>query len=265
MANAILLEPLAMTAIAADSTASGYAAGNLGSDWMGLVWRSATGASSRSVTVDLGSDRPVTAIMVLGLAGAQPGWDWSIDLATAAQGAFSGSYWSGSAQDLLAGSQMPVSGLGRALWQAPDGAPAAARHVRINFLSLASAAVQASRLVIAEAVQLDRNFRFGAAFGVRSLGTLEFSARGVMLRRKGKKLRGVGISFPHIHRDEVEAKVQPLLERVGTDTPIGLVIDPAADAQRQNRMYFGPLTGDLGTVWARPGGFQADFNLIALD
>jgi len=24
-------------------------------------------------------------------------------------------------------------------------------------------------------------------------------------------------------------------------------------------------TGDLGTTWARAGGFQADFNLIAVD
>lgn len=265
MANALFYELLAMTSVSASSTASGFAASNMGLDYMGLVWRSATGSATRSVTIDLGSDKAVDSIALFGLAGALSSWDWAVDLATAAQGAFSGAYWSGSAEDLLAGSAMPTSGLGKALWQAPAGAPASARYVRLNFSNLGGAAVEVARIAVGARIQLDRNFRFGAAFGVRPLGSAEFSARGVLLRRRGKKLRGVGVSFGHVHRDEVESKVQPLLERVGNDTPIVLVTDPAADAQRQSRMFIGFLTGNLGSIWARPGGFQADFNLVALD
>ena len=265
MSNAILLEPLAFSAISASNTASGYSASNVALDFIGLVWRSDSGATARSLTIDLGADTALDTIVLLGLAGAASGWTWSIDLATAAQGAFSGDFWTGSAETLLAGTAMPVSGLGKALWQAPGGAPAAARYVRINFPSHGSTAVEVSRVIIAPKIQLDRNFKYGAAKGVRPLGSLDFSIRGVPLRRFGKKLRGLGISFGAVHRDEVEQEIQPLLERVGNDTAITIVEDPAAHAQRQNRIYHGWLHGNLGTIWARPGGFQADFNLVAID
>lgn len=269
MANALLLEPLAMPSITASATAPGYAAGNMGSnasaDFMGLVWNSGGGAATRTVTIDLGADRPLDTILLLGLAGAQASWDWAIALATSAQGPFSGSFWSGSAEDLLAGSVMPVSGLGKALWQKPGGAPASARYVRITFSVLGSAAVQVARIIVSRKIQLERNFSFGAALGVRPLGKVDFSPRGVLLRRRGRKLRGLGISFKHIYRDELEAAVQPLIERVGNDELLAIVQDPAADAQRQNRIWTGFLTGNLGSIWARPGGFQADFNMIALD
>ncbi len=264
MANALLLEPQTPANIAASTTAAGYDAAYMLRDEMGIVWRSATGASA-AITVDLGADTVIDTVIMLGLAGAQAGWTLVVELATAAQGKFTGSWWTGAAEALLAGTVMPVSGLGKAFWRAPAGAPAAARYMRLTVSGLGGAALEVSRLLAGKAVQLDRNFKFGAALGVRPLGSLDFSARGVLLRRKGKKLRGVGISFPSVYRDEVEAKVQPLLERVGNDTGLAIVLDPAPDAQRQNRIWFGFLTGDLGSTWARAGGFQADFNLVAID
>jgi hypothetical protein len=265
MANALLIEPMAFSSVTASATAAGYAAANIGRDEMGLVWKSPTGAATRNLIIDLGSDRAVDSIALFGLRGALPAWQWAVELATSAQGAFTGAFWAGAVTDLLAGSVMPVSGLGKALWQAPAGAPAAARYVRIKFSVLGTAAVEVARAVIGTGITLGRNFRYGAAFGVRPLGTLDFSVRGVLLRRRGVKLRGVGITFAHVYRDEVEARVQPLIERIGNDEALVLVTDPAADANRQGRMFFGFLTGDLGTVWARPGGYQADFNLVALD
>lgn len=264
MANALLLEPQMPAAITVSSTATGYDSAFMSRDEMGLVWRSNGGASAGMV-IDLGADLPVDTIILLGVAGAQAGWTWVVELATAAQGPFSSTWWTGATETLLAGSAMPVSGLGKALWRAPGGAPAIARYLRLTVNGLGGAALEVSRLLAGKAVQLDRNFKFGAALGVRPLGSLDFSARGVLLRRKGKKLRGVGISFPSVYRDEVEAKVQPLLERVGNDGSLAIVLDPAPDAQRQNRIWFGFLTGDLGSTWARAGGFQADFNLVAID
>lgn len=272
--NACLIEPLAIpeTAVVSSTTAPGFRAANIGRDEIGLVWRSAADDTAPVLTIDLGADCPVDAILLLGLLGHAPaplavpaGWNWSVALATAAQGSFTGSFWQGAAEPVLAGAQMPTSGLAKALWFAPDDAPAAARYVRLAFTGLAGAAVQVSRAVIGQRIQLARNFRFGAAFGVRPLGSVDFARRGVMLRRRGIRQRGVGISFGHVHRDEVEAQVQPLLERLGNDQTLAVITDPQPDAARQTRIFFGFLTGDLGTVWARPGGFQADFNLIAVD
>lgn len=265
MANALLIKPLPLANVLSSTTAPGYRASNIDRDEMGLVWRSSAGAATQVLTIDLGADQPVDTLIVLGLRGALPAWQLTVALATAAQGSFGGSFWNGTAADLLAGSAMPVSGLGKALWLAPDGAPAVARYVRLTFSAIDNAGVQVSRVVLGQRVQLARNFRFGAAFGVRPLGSVDFGRRGVLLRQRGARLRGVGISFGHVYRDEVEQTIQPLLERCGNDEALAIVTDPDADAERQQRMYFGFLTGDLGTVWARPGGFQADFNLVAID
>ena len=265
MGKAYLLEPSDIEDVRSSTTATGYRASNVGDDRMGLVWRSASGDASPVLTIDLGGDTALDTILLFGLAGAEAAWQWTVDLATEAQGSFTGAYWSDSAADLLAGSEMPTSGLGKAMWHAPAGAPASARYVRLTFSGLSGAQIEVARAAIGRRVQLERNFRYGAALGVRPLGSVDFSSRGVLLRRRGKKLRGIGLSFNNVHRDELEEQVQPLQERVGNDTAIAIVRDPDAHAQRQNRMYFGFLTGNLGSVMARPGGFQADFNLVALD
>lgn len=264
MPNAILLRPLP-AGVTASATAAGYDAAHVLADPAGVVWNSGTGAATRTLTFDMGADVLIDTIVLTGLAGAQSGWTWAISLATAAQGAFGGAFWAGSAETLLAGTAMPTSGMGRALWQAPAGAPAAARYLRITFAGLGTAAVQVSRAAIGAKIQLDRNFQYGAAQGVRPLGTADFSSRGALLRRHGPRLRGLGLSFAAVKRDEVEERVNPLFELVGNAHPIAIVTDPAAHAQRQNRIYFGVLTGNLGTINRRPGGWQADFNLVDLE
>lgn len=283
MANALLLEPLPVASVTSPHTAPGHDAANLTSDFMGLTWKSTSVVAPRLV-VDLGEDVPFDTVALFGIEGRVDLATWTVEVATESQGSGFAGAWSTGSMPLLAGSVLPTSGRGKALAQL-SGAPSEARFLRITFGSLTgseptlslrfdtdeygveteASSLSIARLVVSSGLTLDRNFRFGAAFGVRPLGETDFSVRGVLLRRPGRKLRGVGISFPHIRRDEVEARIQPLLERVGNDTAIAIVTDPAPDAQRQNRMYLGFLTGDLGTIWARPGGFAADFNLVAID
>ncbi len=272
MANATLMRPLQWSAITPSSTASGFSAANL-APWpvprMGRVWRSDTGSATRSMVIDLGSDQAVDTIALFGIgegnASPSTSWTWSIDLATAAQGAFSGSFWAGSSAQLLAGSVLPVSGRGKALWLAPVGAPAAARYVRLNFAALGTSALQVAVVAIGQRFQPQRNYSYGAAFGVRDLGSLDYSPRGVVLRRPGVKLRGMGLTFSAVRRDEVENTLQRLFERVGTTEPVVLVTDTDPNAQRQNRMGIGHLTGNLGTVHRVPGAFQAELNFVAVD
>lgn len=267
MSNATAFKPLDILAATASSTAAGYDPAYVGNDFMGVVWKSASGAASRSLTIDLGADVAFDCLALFGLTGAQPGWTLKVDAATAAQGStFLGGFWSGTAATLLAGSAMPTSGRGKALWIAPsESPPPPSRYIRLTFAALGGAAVTVARVAIGARLLLHRNFQFGAAFGVRDLGNLDFSARGVLLRRRGEKLRTVGVSFPHVHRDEFEEKVQPLIELAGNTEPICMISDPDPHAQRQNRMYFGMLVGDLGATWARPGGFEWRANIVALD
>jgi hypothetical protein len=264
MGRALLLPARVPALIEASSTEPGYSADNVDRDQLGLVWLSAAADAAPALTFDFGGDVAIDTITLFGLAGATASWEWTVHLATEAEGKFTGSYWSGSAEPLLAGSAMPVSGLGKSLWQAPAGAPAAARYARIAFSSLSGAQVEVARAIAGARVQPERNFRYGATLGIRPLGSVDFSVRGVLLRRRGHKLRGIGLTFGHLYRDELEQQIMPLLETVGNDEPLVIVSDPDAHAERQNRMYYGFLTGNLGAIWARPGGFQADFNLVAL-
>jgi len=56
MSNALIIKPLPFAAVSASSTAAGYDPSYIGNDHMGVVWKSATGADSRAITVDMGAD-----------------------------------------------------------------------------------------------------------------------------------------------------------------------------------------------------------------
>lgn len=261
MANALIIEPYDISSVTASVTDAGYAGANMGTDYMGLVWQG-TGTSF-TLDFDLGSDKAIDSVTLLGLSGATTAWNWSVNTATAAQGpSFTASTNVVATSQMLAGSVLNAAGLGKAF--ATFGA-ITGRYVRFVITPPASATLRIARAIIGDAFQLVENFRFGASFGVRPLGNVEFSVRGVLLRRTGTKLRSLSIGFANASRSEVETSIQPLLERRGNDKPICIVTDPDANAQRINRIYFGFLAGGLGTVWARLGGFEADFSMVCID
>lgn len=272
MSNAFLMRPMPWAGITASNTASGFATGNL-APWpvprMGRVWRSDTGSATRNLVIDLGADQPIDTIALFGIGNANgvpsTSWNWSVALATEAQGSFGGAFWQGAITPLLAGSVLPVSGRGKALWLAPAGAPATARYIALNFIDLSGAAIQISMVTIGKRFQPSRNYSYGAAFGVRDLGQIDYSPRGVVLRRPGVKLRGIGLTFSAIRRDELEDTLQRLFERVGNTDPVVLVTDPDAHMHRQNRMGIGHFSGNLGSIHRQPGAYQAEVNFVAVD
>ena len=275
MAHALIFAPMALdaagVAITASATAGGHEAGYVANDHAGVVWKSPTGTATRTLTVDLGADADIDVAMLFGLDGAQPGWTLTIEAATSAQGSGfgPGDYWSSGTMPLLGGSEMPVNGRGIALWQADEelngvSAPTPARYWRFRIGGLASAAAVVARLAMGRRLRLERNFSYGAAFGVRDLGNVDFSRGGVMLRQRGARLRSIGISFASVFKDEVEAQVQPLIEAVGNTGTIALVTDPAADPMRQRRCWFGPMVGDVGTIWRSAAGWEWRVNLVSL-
>lgn len=261
MGNAWIIPPLPIAAATSDSTGMGEPV-YVGNDYAGVVWRSA--AANCELRLDLGSDQALDTLMLFGIVGPRAAATMRARLATAAQGNFNGAHWAGNPQPLYAGEVMPTLGGGVAIWSAPAGAPAVARYVAITFASATAEPVQVGRAVVGKRIQLERNFGFGSAHGVRDLGTADFSARGVLLRRRGKKLRTLGLTFANIRKDEVEGVTGPLLERLGNTETVALVTDPGADAQRQNRSYFGLLVGDLGQVRRNAVAFEAKINLVSV-
>ena len=265
MSNSIVVKPLAFASVSASSTAAGHDASYVGNDYMGVVWKSETGAATRTITADMGANVTIDTAVLLGCTGADANWTLKVEAATSAQGqTFPGGSWIGATLPILAGSAMPVSGRGRAIWLAPASPPPASRYWRFTIGGLGTGAATVARLVLGRKIQLDKNIVYGAAFGVRDLGSLDFSRRGILLRQTGKKLRTVNVTYPGATREEVEAYIHPLLEELGNTDPVAFILDPDADAQRQNRIWYGVMIGDLGTVWANPTGFEWRANIVDL-
>ncbi|MFS0737559.1 hypothetical protein ABC347_10960 [Sphingomonas sp. 1P06PA] len=252
MSNALIVKPLAGIATAS-ATSLGTAA-NVLNDYAGVIWRSPTGTDFH-LRIDFGADVAFDTVMLFGLIGPPTDALLDIKIATAAQGFFTGAFYTAPQMSVWAGTVRQANGLGVTLWQAPAGAPTVARYLQIRVINLAGSYVQVARAVVGKRLALARNYSVGGAFGVRDLGTTDFGVLGTLLRRRGAKLRSIGINFEYVFRDEAEAQVQPLIELAGASEPIALVTDPDPHANRERRAYFGPLVSDLGTVQRVPNGF----------
>jgi len=111
--------------------------------------------------------------------------------------------------------------------------------------------------------QFRRDHLFGNGRSVPGR-SFELSVRGVPLWRRGTKLRTLGISFDNAYKDEVENTIQPLLAAHGSELPVFICTDPASDANRQRRCWFGPMIGEIGTIWARANGWRWSANIVSL-
>lgn len=259
MSTAWIVKPLALPTISlvSGTTTVAGALSNLAHDSAGIIWKSNTG-SSIAIIFDMGADVTVDTLALFGILGPPTNAQMQIRAATAAQGnAFSGGvgtganqYWQSVAENLYAGTVVPKSGRRMALWSAPASAgPPASRYWMLIVSTLGGSYFQAARAVLGARFVPSINFASDAQFGVRDFGSGDFSARGVFLRRRAKKQRMPNVTFEGLSKAEVEASVQPLIEEVGNTEPIAFITDPAADARRESRMFFGVIQGDLATVW----------------
>lgn len=262
MANAELILPLPFPAggVSAYTTAAGFQAVHIGNDYAGVKWRSGGGIPTDFIEIDFGVDVAVNRLMLFGVACATVNAGLDIRSSTNAQGKTYAGWGSGDIP-LYAGTQRLVNGVGVSYAQITSPP---SRYWIIYFKYLDNAQVDIGRLVMGQSLSLARNFKFGAEFGVRSFATSDFSARGAWLRRKGKKLRTVGVSFPSTEKWEMEEQVLPLLEQAGDDTPVALITDPAAHAMRERRCYFGPMFGTPPATWRNARGWEWRADVVSL-
>lgn len=264
MTNALIVKPEPIVSASASGTAPGYLPAYVGNDYAGVVWKSPAGASV-TLTVDLGANVLCDTAMLFGCDGATGGMTLRVEASTQAQGpGFGPAGWTGVALPFLAGADMPTDGRGVALWQAPASPPPASRYWRFTIAGMAGGQISIGRLVLGRNLGLRRNFSFGALFGVKDTGSVDWSRLGVMLRKRGKTLRTLGVTYQAAHKDEVEAKVLPLLEQIGNTELVAILTDAAPHAMRQRRAYFGPSYGDLSAIWRTADGFTTGFNLVSI-
>jgi hypothetical protein len=251
-----------MSTVLASSTATGFAALNMANDHAGVVWKSAGGAASVTVTVDLGSPVAIDCFLLFGCTAASASWTMSVYGGDDA-GMNTGVVNYANAIPFLAGVTFPSHGRGVGYWSA-DTPTAAKRYWRVSIENLSSAQVTVARIALGNKVQLARNFAFGGGWGVKDLGSVNFSARGVRLRRRAPKLRTLGLTFPAVTKSEAETKVLPFVELAAGQEPVVIVTDPSADSLRQLRCWIGHMTGELGAVWRTAAAWEWRANLVDL-
>ncbi|MCP3732005.1 hypothetical protein M9978_16390 [Sphingomonas sp. MG17] len=260
--NAWAMLPLRPASISASSSASGHTADLMLNDYAGIVWKSAGGAASVIIAVDLGAEKSVDAALFFGCTGAS--LDWTLKVESATNASFTtGVTTLADGIPFLAGERFPTHGRGVGFWQS-EAAVTARRYWRFTIASLSSAQVSVARLALGARLQLGRNFAFGGGQGVRDLGSADFSAQGVLVRRRAARLRTLGVTFPSVYRDEVEQKVQPLIEMAAGQEPVVIVTDPEEGPERQRNCWFGLLFGELGTVRRNAAGWEWRVGLVDL-
>lgn len=263
MVNAWILPPLPIAAaVTTVGTLQLGAPDHVLNDYAGVVCQLACdSANAASFTLDLGRDQVIDTVMAFGVELFPGNGSLAVQYATSAQGPFTGAYGT-LAGAAFAGSVPMTSGKGVSLCAAD--APVTARYVRLVYTAtIGGRAVRLSRVVIGQRIVLARNYGYGGTFGVRDLGQLDYSRRGVLMRNRGAKLRTAALTFSNVMRDELEASMRPLLERIGNTEMVAIVTNPEADAQRQNRCYFGALVGDLGHSQRNAVAWEAKINLAS--
>ncbi len=269
MANAFLLAPLPISG--APITVGDLQAGS-GSyafnDYAGLVCQMAcnTGGSAPNearILFDLGADRIFDTIMIFGLELLPLNAGFRVEYATADQGYFTGARTTDTSASAYAGAVLPYSGKGVTLWQ--SAASATARYFALSFTTgSAGNAVRFARIVVGKRYQPGIGFEYGAQLGVRDLGNMDVSARGVLLRHRGRKLRTVSLNFPSQTKPEAEGAAMTLLEYAGNTECLALCVNPVPDPMRQTRCHFGPLVGDLSNTWRTAAAWEWRVNLLGV-
>lgn len=257
MTNAFIVKPLVPTAISASTggTAAGTAAAYLVNDFIGTLWRSTATSGNTAIDVDFSAAVGVDFAALLSSNGACA----TQQIAGATSQANLGSAgYIGAAAPFAAGATVPISG--RINSFADLGSVQNYRWWRFQQNTL-SAAFEAGRLVLGQKFQPARNFTFGASFGARDLGGMDWSRQAVPLETPGKIMRTVGLSWSAVSKVEAEERLQALLETIGNRGFATVVSDGDVNANRQSRMFHGVLEGSLDRLWRTADAFEWRCNL----
>lgn len=262
MSNAWAMLPIPVSAITTNGNAAGFDPATMASDHMGVVWKSVGGASSVSIVIDCGVPQKIDTALFFGCTAASPGWTLLVQSADNSAFTLNATVHA-SGIPFLAGANFPTHGRGVGYWTNAT-VPAARRYWRFVISGLANAQVTIARIAIGQRITLARNFAYGAAAGVKDLGKVDWARNGVRIRTRGAKLRTLALTFPNVYRDEIENKVQPLVEMAAGQEPIVICTDPDVSAMRQRRCYIGHLIGDLGNIQRTAIGWEWRAALVDL-
>jgi hypothetical protein len=241
MADGFLLRSLSFTTSDFIAMQAGTSGAYTGNDFMGMVARTDAAGVSWQVRFDLGAALPVDTIAALNSLFAD-GAAWYV---TAGNDPSFATY--GYQQFYTAGAELPNSAGRRHLLHM--GPTQSYRYWLITIESAPGLRVEVARVLFGVRSAYGRNFSFGAQRGAEDLGEIDHSSRGATLRRRGRKLRTLGLGWQMLSQAEAEGFTLPLLEEAGNTDFVLACLNPDPDPQRSRRIYYGNLTGDLSLTW----------------
>lgn len=257
MSNGFLLDGYAGTISSAGAPVSPTTGANLGNDYVGLVLRTAT-AASLDARVDFGGAVAIDTAALLN-TNVPTGALYRLEANTTSD------------------FTTPAFTTGNLTLASEFGSADGFRHLLVTLTSsqtyrywrfvvfgVSGTQLEAAFLRMGVRYEPARNFDFGLSRGVRDLGEVEFSTRGALLRRAGKRLRLLGISWSFVSADEAERLALPLLERAGNGRFLLACVNSDASGERTRRLYFGPLEGNLGLTWRAHDLFEKRLTLASV-
>jgi hypothetical protein len=244
MSNGFLLRSYSFTTADFSTPAAGTSGAFVANDFMGMVMRSASAANPAAVRLDLGFARAIDTVAVLECFARTSSGGVSITIGN--DSTFATFVESVDATP-PGGEYLAASFLRHAVGYFTTATPC--RYVLVQVNGDGVFLPQFARALVGTRLQPARNFSFGVARGARDLGEVEFSPRGAMLRRRGRKLRTLGLSWGFLTQVEAEGFSIPLFEGAGETEFILACLNPDADVERNRRLYYGPLEGNLSLTW----------------
>lgn len=232
MSNYIIAQPYAAT-ITATSEAATMPAANLDRPQPTDVWRS-TSLTGQSIAIDLGSAKAVNiaALLFTNLTAAAT-WRVQAGSTTGVSDYDSGAVtaWAGATKNV----DRP-----HCLLDLTAG-PQTYRYWKITLTDASNPDTwfQAGRLILSKAFQGVRNYSYGAGRGFKDLSEREDAFGGQLLYETRARRPVLSFEAGWLNKAEMEGGILELQRTL--DGPVLAMLDPAADAARMGRMYYGLL------------------------
>lgn len=124
---------------------------------------------------------------------------------------------------------------------------------------------QCSALVLGKKVEPSHFYNLDFEYGVKDLGSLDFSRWGVWDEEDGKVLRTVSFTLGWQSEAEYEASFRPMIERLGKRGVVYVVFDPTVSPYRATRTYMGVFDKPPGAKGLRkPRTFSQDYEITSM-
>jgi hypothetical protein len=257
----IFVVPLDLGTVVCSTAEEGYSAGNLNRHKaIGLVWKT-TGSGSIWARGRFDKEHAIDFCGMIA-ANAQPGTDIRLRLgATQAEVDGSSAAYDSGALDFISPSITSDNGLYHSHLELDS--PIDATWWRIDITGH-TGVFQAADLVLGRKVESDRFYNLDFEFGLKDMGSIEFTRFGVANEQEGVIWRTAAFTLAWESEATYYAKWEPIFKALGLRGVIWMSFDPEPGPYRQSKTFMGwfeklPISRGV----RKPGVRTSDYSIVS--